>query len=88
MLLSRDRPSTLQLRDAAGGGARDLGAPAPLWNYYPEWSPDGAHVAFAVSPAHHEGEDWDLAVAAVATGQWTRLTSGPGNDRLPDWKAN
>ena len=27
-----------------------------------------------------------VAVIDAATGQWTRLTQGAGNDRLPDWK--
>jgi Tol biopolymer transport system component len=88
VLTMGDRRSVLQARELSGGQVRDFGAPAPLWNYYPEWSPDGAHVAFSVSPAHHEGEDWDLAVHTVATGTWERLTTGRGNDRLPDWKGN
>ncbi len=57
-----------------------------LWSYYPAWSPDQSRLAFSVSPAHHEGENWDLAVIDPATGAWSRLTEGPGNDRLPDWK--
>jgi Tol biopolymer transport system component len=57
-----------------------------LWSYYPDFSPDGTRLAFSVSPAHHEGENWDLAVVDVASGAWTRLTQGAGNDRLPDWK--
>jgi hypothetical protein len=39
-----------------------------------------------VSPEHHEGEDWDLAVMDLKTRQWSRLTSGAGNDRYPDWR--
>ena len=35
---------------------------------------------------HHEGENWDLATIDLRTGAWARLTAGPGNDRLPDWK--
>ena len=57
-----------------------------LWSYYPDFSPDGRRLAFSVSPAHHEGENWDLAVVNLASGAWTRLTQGAGNDRLPDWK--
>jgi TolB protein len=86
VLLPRNRPSVLEERDVASGRVRQFGADAPLWSYYPSWSPDEAHVAFSVSPAHHQGQDWDLAVFTFATGRWTRLTSGPGNDRLPDWK--
>lgn len=57
-----------------------------LWSYYPDFSPDGTRLAFSVSPQHHEGENWDLAVVDVTSGAWTRLTQGAGNDRLPDWK--
>ena len=61
-------------------------APKDLWSYYPDWSPDDTQLAFSVSPEHHEGENWDLAVVDLKTGAWTRLTTGAGNDRLPDWK--
>lgn len=88
VLLRDGQPSLLEERDMASGTVRQFGAAAPSWNYYPEWSPDEAHVAFSVSPAHHEGEDWDLALYTFATGKWAKLTTGPGNDRLPDWKAN
>jgi Tol biopolymer transport system component len=57
-----------------------------LWSYYPEYSPDGRYLAFSVSPEHHRGEDWDLAVMDLNTRQWSRLTSGNGNDRYPDWR--
>ncbi len=57
-----------------------------LWSYYPDFSPDGTRLAFSVSPEHHEGENWDLAVMDLKTGAWMRLTQGAGNDRLPDWK--
>lgn len=79
-------PSTLELREGPRlDRSRVLGAPG-LWSYYPDWSPDDARLAFSVSPEHHEGENWDLAVIEVASGAWTRLTHGAGNDRLPDWK--
>ena len=45
-----------------------------------------AQLAFSVSPAHHEGEDWDLAVMTIDGGGYQKLTAGPGNDRVPDWK--
>lgn len=66
---------------------RPLIADARLWSYYPDYSPDGRHVAFSVSPEHHRGEDWDLAITdAAKPGAITRLTSGPGNDRVPHWR--
>ena len=58
-----------------------------LWSYYPDWSTDGKWIALSVSPQHHEGEDWDLAIVpADGSGPPRKLTTGPGNDRLPDWK--
>jgi Tol biopolymer transport system component len=66
---------------------RTLVADPKLWSYYPAYSPDGAYLAFSVSPEHHRGEDWDLAVMdARAPGRFERLTSGPGNDRVPHWR--
>jgi len=58
-----------------------------MWHYYPDWSRDGKWIALSVSPQHHQGEDWDLAIApADGSRPPVRLTTGPGNDRLPDWK--
>lgn len=84
--LLRDRPSALDVRDVIGGTSATVVQAPPLWAYYPAWSPDDARLAFSVSPEHHEGENWDLAVFSFSTGRWERLTEGPGNDRLPDWK--
>ena len=85
VLLAKE-PSTLQIRGADGNGARELTGDPKRWHYYPDFSTDGAWLAFAVSPAHHEGQDWDLAIAAPDGSKYHRLTTGPGNDRLPDWK--
>jgi Tol biopolymer transport system component len=80
-------PSAIQIRNADGSGAREIRVDATTWSYYPDWSKDGRLIAFSVSPQHHEGEDWDLAIApADGNGPVQKLTSGPGNDRLPDWK--
>jgi len=84
--LGANAPSTLELRDGATLQSSKVLMVPGLWSYYPAWSPDMTRLAFSVSPEHHDGENWDLAVIDVATGQWTRLTQGPGNDRLPDWK--
>lgn len=84
--LGANERSTLEVRDGSTlHSSKSLTVPG-LWSYYPAWSPDMTRLAFSVSPEHHEGENWDLAVIDVATGQWTRLTQGAGNDRLPDWK--
>jgi Tol biopolymer transport system component len=80
-------PSTIQIRNADGSGSREIAFGAKTWAYYPEWSKDGKLIALSVSPQHHDGEDWDLAVApADGSAQLRKLTTGPGNDRLPDWK--
>ena len=86
VLLPRGRPSQLAVRDMRMGQTRTLVADPKLWSYYPDWSGDDRWIAFSQSPEHHEGEDWDLAVLEVATGKVVRLTSGRGNDRLPDWR--
>jgi TolB protein len=68
-------------------GTRTLLADHRLWSYYPDYSPDGRYLAFSVSPEHHQGEDWDLAVMDLQKpGTFTRVTVGPGNDRVPDWR--
>ena len=80
-------PSTIQIRNTDGTAARELRFDPKVWSYYPDWSSDGRLIAFSISPQHHEGEDWDLAViAADGKGPVQKLTTGPGNDRLPDWK--
>lgn len=86
-VLLATEPSTLQIRGADGSGARALVGDPKLWHYYPDWSRDGRLLAFSVSPEHHKGEDWDLAVASPdGSRPYSRLTMGPGNDRVPDWK--
>ena len=85
-VLMAKEPSTLQVRNPDSGGTRELVPDPKRWHYYPDWSKDGAWLAFSVSPAHHEGEDWDLAIAGPDGSKYHRLTTGPGNDRLPDWK--
>jgi TolB protein len=86
VLLAKE-PSTIQVRNADGGAAREIAPAQNLWHYYPDWSTDGKWIALSVSPQHHQGEDWDLAIApADGSRPPQRLTAGPGNDRLPDWK--
>jgi Tol biopolymer transport system component len=86
VLLAKE-PSTIQIRNADGGGAREVAADPKLWAYYPDWSSDAKWIALSVSPQHHEGEDWDLAIVpADGSAPPRKLTTGPGNDRLPDWK--
>lgn len=78
-------PSRLEAIREQGG--RILFEDKKLWSYYPDYSPDGKWLAFSVSPEHHEGEDWDLAVMdANKPGPFTRVTAGRGNDRVPEWR--
>jgi TolB protein len=86
VLLAKE-PSAIQIRNADGGGARELATDPKRWAYYPDWSKDGKLIALSVSPQHHEGEDWDLAIVPTdGSRPLQKLTTGPGNDRLPDWK--
>jgi TolB protein len=85
-VLLDEEPSALEAIEESGK-TRRLVNDAKLWSYYPDWSRDGQRIAFSVSPEHHEGEDWDLALLDPgAPGRFVKLTTGPGNDRLPDWK--
>lgn len=86
-VLLATEPSTIQVRRADGGAARTVRGDPSRWHYYPEWSRDGRLLVMSVSPAHHDGEDWDLAITSTdGSRPYQRLTTGPGNDRLPDWK--
>jgi Tol biopolymer transport system component len=80
-------PSRIQRRTVDGGPVETLAQLEGQWLYYPRVSPDERWLAVSVSPEHHEGEDWDLAVVPLdGAGEVVRLTAGPGNDRLPDWR--
>ncbi len=81
-----DEPSWLEEIDIGTGESRTVVDARPLWSYYPAYAADGATLAFSVSPEHHAGEDWDLAITdTAAPGGYRRLTQGPGNDRVPTW---
>ena len=86
VLLDKE-PSVIQISNGADGTPlHQLVGDPNLWHYYPEWSPDGTRIAFSISPAHHEGENWDLAVIGADGRGFQKVTTGPGNDRVPDWK--
>jgi TolB protein len=86
-LINDDTPSTIHTINSFGEDPEPLPGEPARWHYYPDWSPDNRLLAIAVSPQHHDGENWDLAIleASRAT-PLQRLTTGAGNDRLPDWK--
>lgn len=86
VLLDRE-PSVLRITSIDGRPRGGVPGDPRLWAYYPAYSRDGRWIAFSVSPAHHEGEDWDLAIARPGDpSSFHRLTTGPGNDRNPDWR--
>jgi len=80
-------PTRIQVVSSFGIDPVAVPGEATRWHYYPDWSPDSRLLALSVSPEHHEGEDWDLAIADPSRSlPFQRLTTGSGNDRLPDWK--
>lgn len=80
-------PSFIQTINSFGESPEPIPGEARRWHYYPDWSPDNQLLAIATSPEHHEGEDWDLAILDPTRAlPVRRLTTGAGNDRLPDWK--
>ena len=56
-------------------------SPRGVINNDPDWSPDGSQIAFA----REIGNDWDLYLKDVDTGDLRQLTSGSGNDTDPSW---
>jgi Tol biopolymer transport system component len=82
-----EEPSQIHTLNSFGTDPEPVAGDPRRWHYYPDWSPDGRLLAMSVSPEHHKGEDWDLAIVDPARVMpYTRLTTGAGNDRLPDWK--
>ena len=80
-------PSNVQIVSSFGDQPQPVPGENARWHYYPDWSPDGQLLAVSVSPEHHEGEDWDLAIVDPSrTTPARKLTTGAGNDRLPDWR--
>jgi Tol biopolymer transport system component len=80
-------PEPSRLEAVRETGPRILLQDRTRWAYYPDYSPDGRLVAFSMSPEHHEGEDWDLALMdRQKPGEFIYLTRGRGNDRVPDWR--
>lgn len=80
-------PSRIQIVSSFGESPEPVVGDASRWHYYPDWSPDSRLLAIATSPEHHDGENWDLAIVDPSRAMpLQRLTTGAGNDRLPDWK--
>jgi TolB protein len=82
-------PTSIQTVTSFGESPQRLPGETAKWHYYPDWSPNGQLLAVSVSPEHHSGEDWDLAIIDPSRAEpIRRLTTGAGNDRLPDWRPN
>jgi TolB protein len=80
-------PSVIQTINSFGEAPEPIPGEPGRWHYYPDWSPDNRWLAVSTSPEHHEGENWDLAILDPTRAMPARrLTTGAGNDRLPDWK--
>jgi TolB protein len=54
-------------------------------NYDPSFSPDGVSLALA-STIERKPEQWDLFIVDINGRNLVQLTSGPGNERFPDWR--
>ena len=82
-----NEPSTIQVISSFGDSPEPVPGAPSRWHYYPDWSPDNRWLVVSTSPEHHQGEDWDLAIVDPARVLPLQpLTTGAGNDRLPDWK--
>ena len=62
-----------------GMNLRPLGIDA--WVEYPSFSPDGSKIAFM----GHQGSNYEIYVADIATGEVAQLTDSPGQDGWPAW---
>jgi Tol biopolymer transport system component len=52
-----------------------------VWTEYASFSPDATQIVFE----GHDGTDYEVYVADVATGETRQLTDAPGNDGWPVW---
>jgi Tol biopolymer transport system component len=62
-----------------GTNLRPMGIDA--WVEYPSFSPDGTRIAFM----GHQGSNYEIYVADIATGAVEQLTDSPGQDGWPSW---
>lgn len=67
------------LVDPDGSNLRALEIDA--WVEYPSFSPDGTQIVFE----GHDGVDYEVYVADIATGRIRQLTDAPGGDGWPVW---
>ncbi len=72
---------TLYIINADGTDPHRLLEPGRGDNWYPAWSPGGDQIAFQ---SNRDG-NFEIYVAAVDTGQVTRLTQNTTTDSMPGW---
>jgi Tol biopolymer transport system component len=79
-----DRSGSLRgyLVDPDGSNLRQIAVDA--WVEYPSFSPDGSQIAFM----GHQGSDYEIFVADLASGAVLQLTDDPGQDGWPAWSPN
>jgi TolB protein len=67
------------LVDPDGSNLREIDV--DTWVEYPSFSPDGSRITFM----GHEGSDYEIFVADLASGAVDQLTDHPGDDGWPVW---
>jgi len=79
----------LWLADPNGGGASRVPTPAGIHPRNPNWSPDGAKVAFSdlefVNTSAGREQRGHIYVMDADGSNFTQLTSGPYEDESPSW---
>jgi TolB protein len=79
------KKADVRLMDMARSTVWKLHTRPNAHNYDPSFSPDGSLLAFASTIDRPPGE-WDLFLVDINGRNLLQLTSGPENDRFPDWR--